>query len=111
FFLGEPEIRGFDIRGIGPRVVRRFYQTDEDGNGVLLPLNHKNNSDDSLGGTAYYLGRAEIEIPLGSGAREMGIRPSVFLDAGAVFGVKTPTLTNSPYPDGIFLPTRNNEGQ
>ncbi len=111
FFLGEPEIRGFDIRGIGPRVVRRFYVTDEEGNGVLLPLDHKNNSDDSLGGTAYYLGRAEIEIPLGSGAREMGIRPSVFLDAGAVFGVKTPTLTNSPYPDGIFLPTRNSDGQ
>jgi len=110
FFLGEPEIRGFDIRGIGPRVVRRFYETDEDGNGVLLPLNSKNNSDDALGGTAYYLARAEIEIPLGSGAREMGIRPSVFVDAGAVFGVKTPTLTNSPYPDGIFLPSRDTDG-
>jgi outer membrane protein insertion porin family len=110
FFLGEPEIRGFDIRGIGPRVVRRFYTTDEDGNGVLLPLDDRSNADDALGGTAYYLGRAEIEIPLGSGAREMGIRPSVFVDAGAVFGVKRPTLTDSPYPDGIFLPTRDNEG-
>ena len=24
FFLGEPQIRGFDIRGVGPRVVRYF---------------------------------------------------------------------------------------
>jgi len=110
FFLGEPEIRGFDIRGIGPRVVRRFYQLDKDGNPFLLPINDKGNADDALGGSAFYLGRAELEIPLGSGAREMGIRPSVFLDVGSVFGVKRPTLTNSPYPDGIFLPARDANG-
>jgi outer membrane protein insertion porin family len=111
FFLGEPQIRGFDIRGVGPRVIRRFYQLDDDGNPYLLPLNDKKNADDALGGTAYYLGRAEIEIPLGSGAREMGFRPSVFIDAGAVYGVKRPTLTNSPYPDGIFMPTRDVDGK
>ena len=110
FFLGEPQIRGFDIRGVGPRVIRRFYRLDDDGNPYLLPLNDKNNADDALGGTAYYLGRAEIEIPLGSGAREMGFRPSVFIDAGAVYGVKRPTLTNSPYPDGIFMPSRDADG-
>src|SRR3546814_4469012 len=27
FFLGEPQIRGFGIRGVGPRVVRRYYDT------------------------------------------------------------------------------------
>jgi len=110
FFLGEPQIRGFDIRGVGPRVIRRFYRLDEEGKPYLLPLNDKNNADDALGGTAYYLGRAEIEIPLGSGAREMGFRPSVFIDAGAVYGVKRPTLTNSPYPDGIFMPSRDADG-
>jgi outer membrane protein insertion porin family len=110
FFLGEPEIRGFDVRGVGPRVVRRFYTVDEDGTASLLPLNDKGNQDDAIGGTAYYLGRAELEIPLGSGARELGLRPSVFVDAGAVFGINRPTLTNSPYPSGIFLPTRDNDG-
>jgi outer membrane protein insertion porin family len=114
FFLGEPEIRGFDIRGVGPRVVRRFYGADDDNNPAtpppLLPLHDRGNQDDALGGTAYYLGRAELEIPLGSGARELGLRPSVFLDAGAVFGIKRPALTVSPYPDGIFIPERDASG-
>ena len=110
FFLGEPQIRGFDIRGVGPRVVRRFYTTDEDDNPVLLPLDDDSTVDDALGGTKYYLARAELEIPLGSGAREMGIRPSVFLDMGSVWGIKTPELTESPYPDGIFIPQRDADG-
>jgi outer membrane protein insertion porin family len=50
--------------------------------------------DDAIGGKYYYLGRMELEIPLGSGAKELGIRPSIFMDAGAVWGAKTPTLTN-----------------
>ena len=37
FFLGEPQIRGFDIRGVGPRVVRRFYAADDDGNAGARP--------------------------------------------------------------------------
>jgi outer membrane protein insertion porin family len=48
--------------------------------------------DDALGGRAYYLGRAELEIPLGSGAKELGLRPSIFVDAGAVFNVVRPQL-------------------
>ncbi len=110
FFLGEPELRGFDIRGVGPRVVRRFYSTDANGNAVLLPITDNSTADDALGGTALYLGRAELEIPLSSGARELGLRPSVFLDVGSVFGIRTPTLINSPYPNGIFLPTRDTSG-
>ena len=110
FFLGEPEIRGFDIRGVGPRVVRRFYDASDPDNVVLLPLDDKGNQDDALGGTAYYLARAELEIPLGSGARELGLRPSVFIDAGSVFGINAPVLTNSPYPNGIFIPTRDTSG-
>jgi outer membrane protein insertion porin family len=111
FFLGEPQMRGFDIRGLGPRVIRRFYVTDADGNVVLTPLNDRSSVDDALGGTGYYLGRAELEIPLGSGARQLGLRPSVFFDIGSVFGIETPTLTNSPYPNGILIPTRNEAGQ
>lgn len=49
-------------------------------------------TDDAIGGRAYYLGRAELEIPLGSGASELGLRPSIFLDVGAVFNVVQPLL-------------------
>ena len=85
FFLGEPQIRGFDIRGIGPRVQRIPF--DADGNPVT---DRKQIVDDALGGRAYYVGRAELEIPLSASFREMGLRPSVFVDVGAVFGLRDP---------------------
>ncbi|GGB65089.1 outer membrane protein assembly factor BamA [Blastomonas aquatica] len=94
FFLGQPQIRGFDIRGVGPRVIRNFFGPElVDGVpvNVLQPRN-RNQQDDALGGRSYYLARAELDIPLGSGARELGLRPSVFVDAGAVFGVVQPIL-------------------
>lgn len=93
FFLGEPQVRGFDIRGIGPRVRRIPLGLDADGN-VIEDLD--NITDDALGGRAYYLGRAELEIPLGSKGRELGLRPSVFVDVGALFGLKDPITRNLP---------------
>ncbi len=107
FQLGEPQIRGFDIRGIGPRVLTQFYDRDsltglvgrdDDGNPILLTARAQTR-DDAIGGRNYYLGRAELEIPLGSGARELGLRPSVFLDVGALWKVTTPVLQDNP--DGI----------
>lgn len=98
FFLGEPQFRGFNIRGVGPRVKRFFLNATNDANGNVTGYERgtgRNNiSDDALGGRIYYLTRAEVEIPLGSGAREMGLRPSVFVDAGAVAGIKDPVLVN-----------------
>ncbi|MBZ9647187.1 outer membrane protein assembly factor BamA [Sphingobium sp. 3R8] len=92
FFLGEPQFRGFDIRGVGPRVKRYYLQAQTvDGTTTYVRSDGNNNvSDDALGGKIYYLARAEVEIPLGSGAREMGLRPSVFMDVGAVAGLKNP---------------------
>ncbi len=104
FFLGEPQIRGFDIRGVGPRILRQRYVTVD---GVQTPVtDRKQVQDDALGGRAYYLGRLELEIPLGTGAREMGLRPSIFVDAGALWGVTTPTLLDNP--NGIQQ--RNTDG-
>lgn len=105
FFLGEPQIRGFDIRGVGPRVLR--YPYDSDGN---LITDRERIGDDAIGGNAYYLGRAEVEIPLGSGARELGIRPSVFVDVGALFNVTTPALTQNLPGNTIFIPARDGNG-
>jgi outer membrane protein insertion porin family len=103
FFLGSPQIRGFDIRGVGPRIQRRGYNvTASDpttGAPTAFELTTDPNAvlDDALGGRAYYLGRAELEIPLGSGARDLGLRPSVFVDVGALWGVRRPeTLDINP---------------
>ena len=98
FFLGEPQIRGFDIRGVGPRVQRVPYLTDATTGAVTLSTDRSTITDDALGGRAYYVGHLELEIPLGSGVRELGIRPSIFLDAGSVFSLTRPILQN-------FLPT------
>jgi outer membrane protein insertion porin family len=89
FFLGEPQIRGFDIRGVGPRVQRVPRLADG-----TLSTERRGISDDALGGRAYYLGRVELEIPLGSSGRELGLRPSIFVDAGAVFGLRDPETLN-----------------
>lgn len=112
FFLGEPQFRGFDIRGVGPR-VKRYYLTAETNDAGAATGNYirsdgnNNVSDDALGGKIYYLARAEVEIPLGSGAREMGLRPSIFMDAGAVAGLKNPgTINFAGYCDpGTSAPT------
>ncbi|WP_082594555.1 outer membrane protein assembly factor BamA [Sphingomonas sp. Root710] len=114
FFLGEPDMRGFGIRGVGPRVKRSFYRPGET---PAFPDNKNNTTDDALGGNTYYRGRLELEIPLGNGARELGLRPSIFLDAGAVFGVKKPSLIApeiAGYPFGVdsngnFIPSSRNQ--
>jgi outer membrane protein insertion porin family len=108
FFLGQPEMRGFDYRGVGPRIIRRFYSTDADGNTVLTGIQSRNSSDDALGGEGYYLGKFELEVPLGSGAHEMGLRPSIFMDVGSVFGLKPPAVND--FPTGSFIPTRDTSG-
>ena len=99
FYLGEPQFRGFDIRGVGPRIQRIPYVTDENGNQVLS-TDRQQIVDDALGGRAYYLGRAELEIPLSAGARELGLRPSIYVDVGALFNIKQP-LPTATFATGI----------
>lgn len=103
FQLGEPQFRGFDIRGVGPRILTQQYILDGNGNNVLdddgnptLITDRNSIRDDAIGGRNYYLGRAELEIPLGTGARELGLRPSIFVDVGALWGVDTPVLQDNP---------------
>ncbi len=124
FFLGDPQMRGFDIRGVGPRILREYYTVDDDGvpvcgdgtsaencdnnGGYTFYSDPDNPVDDPLGGNAYYLGRAELEIPLGTGAREMGLRPSIFLDAGAVFDLSKPVLSDTG--SSYFVGTHDDDG-
>ncbi|MBB5728548.1 outer membrane protein insertion porin family [Sphingomonas prati] len=92
WFLGQPQLRGFDIRGVGPRIQRIPYNAD----GTLnTGVDRSQIQDDAIGGRAYYLGRAELEIPLGAGARDLGLRPSLFMDAGAVFSLTRPVTLDT----------------
>jgi outer membrane protein insertion porin family len=117
FYLGEPQMRGFDIRGIGPRVLRKQLQADAAGNAlrdaqgnlVLVSEDRDQWTDDAIGGKYYYMARAELEIPLGSGAKELGIRPSIFVDAGAVWGVRTPQTPGNLTT--ITLPIKDSSGR
>jgi outer membrane protein insertion porin family len=93
-FYGQ-DMRGFDIRGIGPRVVRIPY--DSEGNlTTVTNFNARDIISDSLGGHAYYMGRLELEVPTSSSIRSLGLRPSAFIDIGSVWGLKTPELLNIP---------------
>ena len=140
FFLGEPQFAGFDIRGVGPRVLRTYLNQDGTnpfiGTGIptnpvnaaaalptafdpnspiagSIPFNTASTSTtfDALGGRYYYKGRLELEIPLGSGAKELGLRPSIFADVGAVWGVRAPTLINAADTGaGSFFTYRDTDG-
>ncbi len=87
-FFGA-QLRGFDIRGIGPRIQRVRYNSE----GMLDE--DETIEADALGGRAYYMGRLEVEFPVTAGMRSLGLRPSAYIDAGSVFKVRTPTLTNN----------------
>jgi outer membrane protein insertion porin family len=88
-FFG-PDMRGFDIRGIGPRVIR--YNYDLDGNLIIHGSNTK--TIDALGGKAYYMGRIELEFPTSATLRSVGLRPSAYVDVGSLFSLKRPQLTD-----------------
>jgi outer membrane protein insertion porin family len=88
-FFGT-QIRGFDIRGIGPRIVRVPY----DAEGALTEIDVNKNYNDAIGGKAFYLGRAELEVPVSSSVRSLGLRPSIYVDAGSLWDITKPELTD-----------------
>jgi outer membrane protein insertion porin family len=83
-FFGT-QLRGFDIRGIGPRIIRESY--DASGN---IDTDAQDRVSDALGGRAYYMGRIELEFPTSSSLKSFGLRPSAFVDVGSVWGLKKP---------------------
>ena len=79
-------LRGFDIRGIGPRVQRIAYKDD----GTLD--NAQAVTTDAIGGRAYYMGRLELQFPTSAGLKSLGLRPSAYVDAGSIWRITTPPL-------------------
>jgi outer membrane protein insertion porin family len=105
FYLGQPDFAGFDIRGIGQRVLRVPYASD----GTLV-TDRSQMSDDALGGRYYYFGKLEVQIPLGNAAQELGIRPSLFANIGSVWGLTRPQTTSVPVT-GQFREILDGNGQ
>jgi outer membrane protein insertion porin family len=98
-FFG-PQLRGFDIRGIGPRIQRVPYTCEATPcTGPVLDPDQARITD-ALGGRAYYMGRLELEFPISASLRGLGLRPSAFVDVGSLFKLTKPQLTDSP---GICL--------
>jgi hypothetical protein len=86
FFLGGGDLRGFDLRGVGPRVVRMAPDgTLLSGVGASTPV----------GGRGYYRARAEIGFTLGGKLSRMGLKPALFADIGSVFGAKASGLVSN----------------
>ncbi len=75
FFIGQSQLRGFDIAGIGPR---------------------DRNSDDALGANTFYALSAELSFPTGL-PKDFGIKGYVFTDVGSAFDIDAsgPTLLDS----------------
>ena len=88
-FFG-PQLRGFDIRGIGPRIQRERYNSQ--GNIV----EDSATVSDALGGRAYYMGRLELELPTTGGLRSLNMRPSAYVDIGSLFKLTRPDIEPEP---------------
>jgi outer membrane protein insertion porin family len=74
FFRGGNSFRGFEVAGIGPRVVQR-REPDEDGDAFV--------SGDALGGNFYAVSALELAFPLGL-PEQYGIRGSLFTEVGTL---------------------------
>lgn len=79
FFRGGSTFRGFDVAGIGPRQVVRYYDPDT-GEEVAM------DRGSALGGNFYYQGTFELTVP-NFLPEEYGIKSALFVDAGGLGGL------------------------
>jgi outer membrane protein assembly factor BamA len=77
FFIGDSSMRGFDLRGIGPKVRPSAAQAGQ---------------NVAIGGSAYYVARAELSVGVGGLLGAYGVRPGIFVDAGSVFSASKGSL-------------------
>lgn len=92
FFKGGSSFRGFDVAGIGPRVVDVL--ADSEGNPTdIKALN-------ALGGKVYYQATGELTLP-NYLPEEYGIATKLFVEAGSVGN-----LDDADIDDPVFFVTR-----
>jgi outer membrane protein insertion porin family len=92
FQMGPNLVRGFAPNGIGPRDINPF------------------GTGDALGGTKYWGASAELQMPFWFLPKEVGLKGSVYADAGSLYDYKGPTswtVTNEVNLPGCIRPTVN----
>jgi outer membrane protein insertion porin family len=73
FQMGPNLVRGFAPNGIGPRAINPFT------------------SNDALGGTKYWGASFELQVPFWFLPKEVGLKGSVYADAGNLYDYQGPT--------------------
>jgi outer membrane protein insertion porin family len=73
FQMGSNLVRGFAPNGIGPRDINPY------------------GTNDSLGGSKYWGISAELQMPFWFLPKEVGLKGSVYADAGGLYDYKGPT--------------------
>ncbi|MCK1511059.1 outer membrane protein assembly factor BamA [Bradyrhizobium sp. 190] len=92
FQMGPNLVRGFAPNGIGPRDLNPF------------------GTRDALGGTKYWGASFELQMPFWFLPKEVGLKGSVYADAGGLFDYKGPTswaATNEINVPGCIPPTQS----
>jgi len=74
FFKGGTSFRGFDVAGLGPRIVELV--SDGQGGTIEVPR-------DALGGKAFAIGSVELAFPLGL-PEEFGVKGALFTEFGTL---------------------------
>ncbi len=95
FFRGGSNFRGFDVAGLGPRVI----DTLADSQGNVIDVKALN----ALGGKAYYQATGELTLP-NFLPEEYGINTALFIEAGSV-GL----LDDEDIDDPIFFTTQSGQ--
>jgi outer membrane protein insertion porin family len=91
FQMGPNLVRGFAPNGIGPRDLNPF------------------STQDALGGTKYWGASLEMQMPFWFLPKEVGLKGSVYADAGSLWDYQGPTnwaLTGEVNTPGCIKPTQ-----
>src|SRR5438876_11065682 len=95
FQMGPNLVRGFAPNGIGPRDLNPF------------------GTNDALGGTKYWGASAELQMPFWFLPKEVGLKGSIYADAGGLYDYKGPTTwaqtaeLTTPANSNCIKPTQN----
>jgi len=93
FFKGGNSFRGFEVAGIGPRIVQRVE--NEDGSTTLQ-------GGQSLGGKVYAIGSAELRFPLGL-PEQYGVEGGLFSEFGVLGILDEEDLDLTGVSDDFFI--------
>ena len=92
-FFG-PQMRGFDIRGIGPRILRAAIRHRRRCRRKRRRIGFATRS--AAGLITWAASNSNFRSP--SGLRSLGLRPSAFVDVGSVWKLTQPELAETSLP-------------